>query len=414
MKPQNMTKDEYLKARDKYEKNVVSKLPMIYMEHLQEIKDFIATHEVINTKEEADAVLAFFESLKDEWKEYTHLQDTAVFPCIYEVIANAYRILEMPQQAISTLKECLDIITNESYYKWSFKIKADIYTNLAVLYYNLGDIDNARNNIRLAICQYLTRFNFISYNDFSFYAFRPIRDYITNGIRDNQMSLANPTSFNDPVDPALLSHLQLLIEAESKKEEKDLLQLQKDVYGEIRIACLSRAIPLPTEEYDPASYVKDPPFKEINKSTMWGYYANSHKGICIKYVFPSSFTDHDHQKNGEVLILRNVLYKDQYDPHSDTFNYDDGFFAKGKAWAHEGECRLVYFKEEGNVSDYPYIDLPDNCIKEIYIGCKASAEDKSLLKQALINKPGIKLFQMKVSPNNLFELEPKAISLNDL
>ena len=45
-----MTKEEYIKARDEYEKNVVSKLPKVYMEHLQEIKDFIASHEVIDTR----------------------------------------------------------------------------------------------------------------------------------------------------------------------------------------------------------------------------------------------------------------------------------------------------------------------------------------------------------------------------
>lgn len=147
---------------------------------------------------------------------------------------------------------------------------------------------------------------------------------------------------------------------------------------------------------------------------MWGYYANSHKGICIKYVFPSSFTSHDNQKDGEVLILRNVIYKELYDPKKSTFTYDDGFFAKGKDWAHEGECRLVYFKEDGNISNFPWINLPDYCIKEIYIGCSATKEDKSKLKEALKDHPDIKVFQMMKSSHNLFELEPIEIDMNNI
>ena len=118
---------------------------------------------------------------------------------------------------------------------------------------------------------------------------------------------------------------------------------------------------------------------------------------------------YEHQKDNEVLILRNVTYSEDYDPQSNSVNYTDAFFTKSTDWAHEGECRLVYFQTEKDVPDFKWVDLPANCIKEIYIGYAASEEDKRALLDAIADKPEIKLYQMQLSNKNLFELEPVEI-----
>lgn len=409
-----MARDEYIKARDEYEKNVVSKLPQINIEHMQEIFDFLNAHKTIRTKKEANLVLDYFTSLKEEWTDYRRTQKgLLVFPNIYICLSAAYQKLRLYNEAINTLQDCIAIITKDDTYIYQFETKARVYKNLAVLYFNINNIEKTRDNLRKAVFQLFAKSNWISYDNFAFYAFRPLSKYVIEGIRDNKISLANPNTFNDPVDPALITHFEVHIQAETRAREKEFLKIQQEIYKEFRITCLSRSIPLPTEKTNsPVDH--DPPFKEIHKATMWGYYAKSHTGICIKYVFPSSFTSNDKWQKGEVLMLRNVNYKNTYNPRKDTFNYIDAFFAKGKVWKHEGECRLTYFKEEGMTSDFPWIDLPEGCITEIYIGYKASVRDKKKLKRALVNQPQVRLFLMQPSKKNIYYFDAIEIQSSDL
>ena len=258
----------------------------------------------------------------------------------------------------------------------------------------------------------LTQFNNEFYKDYAFYSFRPLRDYVLEGIRENIIYLSDPTTFNDPLDPALFTHIQWMINKAKDEKEKSLFRLQKDVSDRIRIASLCRGRRLPEgKDGEDRSLYSDPVFAEINKAYMWSYYADSHRGICIKYVFPENFTS---EREGEVLILRNVNYEDLYNPQTDTFSFRQAFFAKGKDWAHEGECRLVYFNEKGKVDTYHKVRLPENCITEIYIGYAASKEDKYRLKEALKGRPEIRLYEMILSTNNIFELEPKRINIDDI
>jgi hypothetical protein len=390
-----------------------SKLPHINTVHLVDIENFIQAHIDVKTEDEANEVLTYFDSLKDEWKEYYKLQSSYTFPNIYICIANAYIALNQKQMAIEELEKCMSCIAHAKEYQYLFVIISDIYYWLANLYYDVENLERVRSCIREGVHHLLIRDNHTSYENYAFYAFRPLRDYVLEGIRDNKISFADPTTFNDPVDPALFKHLESLIASTNDDREKNMLRFELETYKNIRIASLCRTYPLPTDKEDDI-YEADPPYKAITKASMWGYYASSHTGICIKYVFPSSFTSYDPQDKSEVIILRNVNYLESYNPNKDTFSYDEAFFSKGKDWKNECECRLAYFKEEGEVDTFQWKELPDDCIQEIYIGYAASKEDKSKLKEALENRPNIRLFQMKLSANNLFELEPVPISRDDI
>lgn len=407
-----LTKEDVLKGlREANER--AAKLPRINIRHMDDIEKFIQTHADITTEDEANEVLAYLDSLKGEWKEYYKVTSSYTFPNIYKCRANAYLTLHLTQKAIDELEECLSCIAHAKEYQYLFGIITDFYFELAQLYYDIDKLDNVRSCVREGVHHLLIGDNHISYENYAFYAFRPLRDYVLKGIRENKISFADPITFNDPVDPALIKHLQSLITATNDVRTKNLLQFELETYKKVRIASLCRTYPLPTNKKDDV-YEADPPYKAITKASMWGYYASSHTGICIKYVFPSTFTSYDPQDKSEVIMLRNVNYKDSYDPNKDTFSYNDAFFAKGKDWENECECRLVYFKEDGDVATFQWKELPADCIQEIYIGYAASKEDKSKLKEALIGHPNIRLFQMKLSANNLFELEADPISLDDI
>lgn len=390
-----------------------AKLPRVYVGNMDNIEKFIQSHSDIQTAAEANAVLAYLDSLKDEWKEYYKVIPSYTFPNIYKCRASAFLVLHQTQKAINELEECLSRIAHAKEYRYLFKIIINIYYNLARLYYDVDNLDKVRICVREGVHHSLIGDNNWSYDKYAFYAFRPLRDYVLKGIRENKICFADPKTFNDPVDPAMFKHLQTLIEATNDDKEKNLLQFELEAYQKVRIASLCRTYPLPTGKNDDNNEA-DPPYKAITKASMWGYYAFSHTGICIKYVFPSTFTTYNPQDKSEVIMLRNVNYLDLYDPNKDTFSYNDAFFSKGKDWENECECRLVYFKEDGDVATFQWKELPADCIQEIYIGYAASKEDKSKLKEALIGHPNIRLFQMKLSANNLFELEADPISLDDI
>ena len=307
------------------------------------------------------------------------------------------------------------LLENAVEYKWLFQVKSQLFQLLALLYFTMDDIKNTKNALSNSVFYYLSHSNHTHYDNFEFYSFRPISDYLLDSISHNYITLTNPQQFNDPVDPALLSHLDYLINHTKNEKDKELYMLQKEVYSKVRIRCLVRSLPLPQKEGRDVSVVNDSE-RERNFTTMWAYYADYHRGICIKYVFPSTLTSHETNKDA-VLILNNVEYKKIYNPDNIHFNLNDALFGKGEHWQYEHECRFVYFHRHKE-DEYMKINIPEECITEIYIGVRTSLEDKLKLKEALKNKPNIKLFQMRISNSNLFQLDVETLDrekwLNDI
>lgn len=397
----NPTREEVLADYLAHQEKVKS-MPKIDTTHYREIQDFLNAHTEIKSQDEARVVLDYLNPLKGEWKEYYKILDSYIYPHIYECIAISHHVLGEDIEGIHSLKECLEVIEHADEYSWLFTIKWKLFRLLSILYFELRDIENSRMALRDSVFYFLTYNNHTHYDQFDFYSFRPISNYLLDSLKNNYITVTDPQEFNDPVDPAILSHLDVLANQAVNKNDQELYLIQKEIYGQVRIRSLVRTLPLPQREgRDVDSHEEIE--RERNLTTMWAYYADFHKGICIKYVFPSSFTARETNKDA-VLMLGEVAYKPIYNPQKDTFDFKDAFFGKSKLWEYEHESRLVYFhryKDEKFVS----IALPDNCITEIYIGVRTSLEDKIKLKEAIKDKPGIKLYQMQVSSKNLFELE---------
>ena len=126
---------------------------------------------------------------------------------------------------------------------------------------------------------------------------------------------------------------------------------------------------------------------------MWAYYADSHKGVCMKYEFDrldSSDISYQNVKNA----LHKVWYSEQRfnDPHCKFTP-----FVKSLQWAHEQEWRL--FKE----GEEEYLYIP--CITEIYLGINFDDSKIDCIVDELKKKDRkIKIFQIYTKPNN-YEFE---------
>lgn len=111
-----------------------------------------------------------------------------------------------------------------------------------------------------------------------------------------------------------------------------------------------------------------------NSIPMWAYYADNHKGVCIKYDF--SLLDENNIQHRSIL---NALCKVWY---SDTRPMDkEGSrspFVKSLQWAHEQEWRLV---RNGDA----IINLP--CITEVYFGFNVDGKAISAYLDAIKKSP---------------------------
>ena len=130
-------------------------------------------------------------------------------------------------------------------------------------------------------------------------------------------------------------------------------------------------------------------FSEVWDSIpMWSYYANSHKGVCIKYNF--------NLLNKEDITNKNILQSLQKVWYSDNRPIDDKAlyspFVKGIDWAHEREWRL--FRDFGS----EYVSLP--CIAEIYLGIQFDLAQAELLLDAVCKlKKDINIYILSPAQN---------------
>ena len=121
---------------------------------------------------------------------------------------------------------------------------------------------------------------------------------------------------------------------------------------------------------------------------MWSYYADCHKGVCMKYDFALLDTS-DSRFENILPSLHKVWYSEQR-----FVDRENAFapFVKSLQWAHEQEWRLFREHQE----DYLYIP----CLSEIYLGVNFDFDQFQHISNAIKkNGRNIKVFWMHPKPS---------------
>ena len=308
-------------------------------------------------------------------------------------------------KAISILNEGADKLEHSDF-KYFFGEKICLYDLLSKCYTYKKNKDKAYEAALNSVYNELYSINNVHHDNFEYYGFRDFSDYSLADITNETISLCSVDLFNDPVDTAFFSWMHYKQEVAQNQSERDYLEIQEAAYKNVRARCLIRNIPLPYKEgIDYPIYL---PFqKEYANTVMWAHYANYHKGFCVKYCIPSSFTMT--QPEGEViLMLMPINYTERFPlMNNGIFNHNltfkDVFFTKQKLWEYEHEHRLLYFNKKGS-PPFPALKLPEGCIKAIYIGVKCTEENKNKIFEAIKDKPDIEVFQMQISSQDIYKL----------
>jgi hypothetical protein len=148
----------------------------------------------------------------------------------------------------------------------------------------------------------------------------------------------------------------------------------------------------------------------LKKILMWSFYANEHKGFCIKYRLAKHFIKQE--KNTDYCNLRMIPVK--YDntfclEGTQNITTSNSFALKNKVWEYEDEVRLLSYNIKSE-SKFLGISLSEDesCkskIEEITFGLLCPEEHKKVIKNIIQNySNNITLREIYRTDKNIYDL----------
>ncbi len=233
---------------------------------------------------------------------------------------------------------------------------------------------------------------------------------------NSTLRVTPPLAFNDPYDCAgfrFANPSQLIMQHEAVREQNRRITADSSLKPEERMALIeSRRSKLKRLTRSP-NLVEDEISKtvqqvlslfsqkfgiicfcrECDRTPMWSYYADVHKGVCIGFNAKHEFFSGDRPG---MEPLKAVKYREQ----KIDIIYDGGMkfdesskdivFSKSMFWEHEHELRMLFsFREYNGIIDagvkcsknFPVklLEVPVDAVAEVIVGLDA---ERAILKQA--------------------------------
>jgi len=339
----------------------------------------------------ADNAQQVIEDFEESWKIITaymadntpmHQSKYGLALVIFSV-AN-YELPNIKEKNIGYLSRLIYQYDKDENVKYKFEVKQSLFFNLGLCWHKLGKLydSQAVEAFKKYVYYSITLSSYTSYQPTA-YAFRKCTTFLYQSLINEQLNISSPTTFNDPFDCPIRALLN---------KSEDVYSLVSQAYQHcLKIACFSNNVRLPYSKdnslpiYDEKKHKKDK--EEYLNSLMWGHYADSHKGICIKYRFCNAVSLLGGDNPNIVAYFKDVKYSDgdmsKYS-NKDSIALEDAFFLKGKQWEYENELRFLYYDLNGQ-GNYGAVDIP-NCIEAIYFGLKCSDQDKKTIQNIMRSK----------------------------
>ena len=280
-----------------------------------------------------------------------------------------------------------DCIRYSSY----FQLAAQIYANIEDLFFAK---------------KYYEKFYYYSYKSdknifckgwLSLYSFRRFNEYTLKDLIKNEITVVHPSQMNDPFD-SLATFFAKSEYLDKRCKDNKNIGIQIEMSKHFRIRAFSTG---ECNSYMP----NDSVLREI---LMWSHYADSHKGLCIRYELSPKFNYNFLEKTDEFYnfkFIQDVKYTDEPINFKDLrLNTQNSFTQKNKCWKYENEVRLITFDSS---TDEPYVGIPldeESCIKEIIFGYCCPKETIDTVKALMSNKIDVKFSKMQVGETNIYQL----------
>ena len=364
------------------------------MVEIDEIKQYIARFEKAETTEQIEKGVHVFLQNHVEWMratEYRYGRESGE-----RIFGDAFVVFTICQYKSESLNENIaDYISKlireyEGKVGYQFGNLYSLFFNMGLMWHKIGTLydDNAVEEFKKAIYYLLALSNNTSYQ-LECYAYRPCTKYLYHSLVKEELNLTSPSQFNDPFDCPILELLNNHGDEVSKLMHKAYRYTTK-------VACFVKNDKLPTGEdfTNKLKHEEDAP--EYLNELMWAHYADSHKGVCIKYHFPNTLTKDAKCGNKVLAYFRDVRYSDDvYNTgRNDGITMNDAFFLKSKAWEYENELRYLFFDHDGK-SDYSQVAIP-GCVAAVYFGLKCPEEERLFIMKLLEGKKWVNRYKKLV------------------
>lgn len=352
-------------------------------------------------------------AMRDDWVLLG--RDVREYSYLIKSIVSIYREFKHYQEGLDFLDAEYEQYKQTCQYEYVSKSQIyEIWADLLLL----ANHGKEEILLKLKLSVYYIFIDNTTYSNFELFSFRCFpgeKDkvpYSLNDIRNNTLSFASPTQFNDPMDTILIRWNDYRMRHAQTDTEKEFCRLYAEAIKPLKVRCFARNNELP-ESVGPFAaptvpIIKSQRIEDIN-SLMWAHYTDSHKGFCVKYSFPSDFVMNNDHNQLTFTRIGNAKYAPTMDfINSPNLTVKDALFKKHDVWAYEKEVRIVHY-DPSVTSDFKTMHLPEGCIKEIYLGIKCSSENEQKMRDA-IGARNIPLYKMEVRDNDAYHLVPRLLA----
>lgn len=392
-----------------------------------EILSYIRKYENKVSKDNAKEVI---DSFKEDWVnsiDYIFNNNEDLGQKYGEALviysAGVFELVTLSKDEVKLLSERIKFFDENESVKYKLGIKTALFGNLALCWHKIGGEYKryTLNTLKKHLYYLIAQSSHTSYSPTA-YKFKTCNEHFFQSLESESIGLTSPRYFNDPFDCPILELLN---------NDEDFSQIIRQTYNDcLKISCFSSNIKLPRTDKDTQQLIREEKqngaIPEYLNELMWAHYADSHKGVCIKYHFPNSITQLADNQDKVICYFRDVTYSDedisQYS-NKEAINLHDAFFLKGKPWEYENELRLLYFDLEGK-DGFHSIDAK-NCIEAVYFGLKCSQKNQDKIIGILKDKSHItidlqgkqtvspvKFYKMVIDKHHFGQVKPKEIRQN--
>lgn len=236
------------------------------------------------------------------------------------------------------------------------------------------------------------------------YSFRRINQYTLADLINNEITVCSPSRMNDPFDSwaSFWSKPEHLDKICKLKEKKEFIHIYSQAFKYFRI----RSFVANRETYEADDSI-------LQKIPMWSFYADEHRGMCIRYSLSRHFIKRERKNIQENKYCHTRIFPIKYGPEiklNEKPNTDIGFGYKNKFWEPENEVRLLSYNPttESDFFGEPIDELSH--IEEITFGLFCEEKNMETVYNLVHQKyPQAQFYKMEIDTeqNNLYELRKR-------
>lgn len=349
------------------------------------LKEFEKDYNISHSEEEIDSIRENYFIKFQYYEDKIELLNKFYQATLYHYFTQYYIFnLNKPEKVIYYCNKAIEVLTENN-----------TTSSTSIFYFILGSAYSKLSKDQEALDSF-QKAAFLSINTKNIkgrclYSFRTVNKYFLQDLINNEISVTSPVLFNDPVDCPIFS----LVEREKTKNNSDNRHLLK-AYGYIKLRCF-------ISNYDTNRKVKRDGLEEEYKNfLMWSHYADSHRGVCVKYNLHEFFFNSD-ATNKTCTTIYDVEYSNSLlQSDSGIIKVQQAFATKQQCWEYENEVRLLHYDPNCD-SLFKALPLGENGnVEAVFFGLRCPEKDVATIRGIL--GEDVAFFQMKEDEEDIFKL----------